>query len=276
MKKINLTNVSILMFFMFNLAFGQKSIELKYNLQENDQYQYTTETKQNITMEADGMEMDMEMGIDMFLIYTIGSQTNENISIDGKINRIKMSQSIFGMNVDYDSDQPNSNNPMLSELDEEFQKILEKPFNIAIDYFGNIKNLDLSNIAENNELANSFNSGTSFAIYPKNKINIGDSWNEDIVPSPKSDMKYTVKYTLVKIENTQAKINFEGVITANKVNDVDLNLSGTVNGEMLVDTTSGWLIESLLTQNLKMDIQQGDIIIPATSVGTIKSTSTKI
>lgn len=275
MKKFNLITVSIAMFFMVNLSFSQKSITLKYNLQENDQYNYITETDQSISMETDGVPMIIEMKLYMEMLYKILDKTSERNTIEGQINRVKMTQSIFGMNINYDSNDSTAD-PMLAKMDEEFQKILKKPFDMTMDHEGKINNLDLSNIGDNNDLASNFNSGTSFAVFPKNSIKIGESWNADIEPAAKSDMRYTVKYTLVKIENNEATISIEAVISANQVEEVSLNLEGTMNGEMIVDTKSGWLIESLLTQNLKMDLEQEDITIPATSTGTIKTTSTKI
>lgn len=276
MKKIKQSILILTMLFLVNPIFSQKSIELKYRLQKNDQYQYTTETNQNIKMDVNGMEMSMDMNVSMDMVYKIVDQNNENNNISGEIKRITMSQSLFGMSIDYDSDKPNPDDPMLAEINDEFQKILNSEFHFSIYPEGKMNSVDLNNINENNELANNFNSGTSFAIYPKNSINIGETWSEDIVPAAGSDMKYMVKYTLLKIENNHATIGIEGVVSANSVNEVDLKLKGTINGEMIVNTESGWLIESLLTQNLEMDIEQEGVILPATLIGTIKNTSTKI
>lgn len=276
MKKIKQSILILAMLFLTNPIFSQKSIELKYRLQKNDQYQYTTQTNQNIKMDVNGMEMSMDMNVTMNMVYKIVDQNNENNNISGEIKQITMSQSLFGMSIDYDSDKPNPDDPMLAEINDEFQKILNSEFHFSIDPEGKINSIDLSNINENNELANNFNSGTSFAIYPKNNTIIGETWSEDIVPAAGSDMKYMVKYTLLKIEDNHATIGIEGVISANSVNDVDLKLEGTVNGEMIVDSITGWLIESFLTQNLEMDIEQDGIILPATLTGTIKNSSNKI
>lgn len=276
MKKLNQSILILTILLIANPSFSQKSIELKYRLQKNDQYQYTTETNQNIKIDVNGMEMSMDLNVSMDMVYKIIDQNYENNNISGEIKRITMSQSLFGMSIDYDSDKPNPDDPMLAEINDEFQKILNSEFHFSIDPEGKINSIDLSNINENNELSSNFNSGTSFAIYPKNNTNIGETWSEDIVPTAGSDMKYIVKYTLLKIEDNHATIGIEGVISANNVNDVDLKLEGTINGEMIVNTASGWLIESLLTQNLEMDIEQDGVILPAKSTGTIKNSSTKI
>jgi hypothetical protein len=259
MKKTTLFKTSILMLFVVGTAFSQKSIELKYNLKTNDQYNYNTETSQMITIEAEGQEMEMEMAIQMNLVYKILNKPDNAIELDGTIKRIKLAQSFYGM-----------------EINDEFKKVIDQSFKISMDTQGKLSSMDLSLIGDNKEISNNFNSGTSLAIYPTHKVNVGDSWNEDIKPTEESDMEYKVKYTLLNIKGKQATIGIEGVITANTVNNVDLMMDGTVTGEMTVDIETGWLIESLMTQNLTMEIQQEDMTFPATAIGTIRNTSSKI
>ncbi|RXP52324.1 hypothetical protein EC396_11775 [Lutibacter sp. HS1-25] len=276
MKKINLIKTTVAMLFIFSTAFSQKAIELKYNLNTNDKYNYTTETDQTIKFDANGIEMSMGMLMSMEMTYLITNKTDNDIALDGQIQRVQMSQSIMGMEINYDSNTPDNNDPTVAAISEEFQKILNKSFQIVIDSQGKLNNMDLSNIVENKDISNNFYSGTNFVIYPKNKINVGDSWDEEISTLEKSEMKYNIKYTLLKTENNNATIGVEGIISANKVNDVDINLSGTVNGEMIIDTKTGWLVDSLLNQTLAMEISQGGMVFPATAVGTIKNTSKKI
>jgi hypothetical protein len=276
MKKTTLFKTSILMLFVVGTAFSQKSIELKYNLKTNDQYNYNTETSQMITIEAEGQEMEMEMAIQMNLVYKILNKPDNAIELDGTIKRIKLAQSFYGMEINYDSDSITTGNPMIEQLNDEFKKVIDQSFKISMDTQGKLSSMDLSLIGDNKEISNNFNSGTSLAIYPTHKVNVGDSWNEDIKPTEESDMEYKVKYTLLNIKGKQATIGIEGVITANTVNNVDLMMDGTVTGEMTVDIETGWLIESLMTQNLTMEIQQEDMTFPATAIGTIRNTSSKI
>jgi hypothetical protein len=276
MKKINLIKTILALLFIFNNAFGQKAIELKYNINTNDKYSYTTETDQTIKFDANGMEMSMDMLMSLEMTYLITDKSDSDITLDGQIQRVQMSQSIMGMEINYDSNTPNNDDPTVAAISEEFQKILNKSLQIVIDHQGKLNNLDLSNIVDNKDISNNFYSGTSFGIYPKDKINIGDSWDEEISTSEKSEMKYNIKYTLLKTENNNATIGVEGIISANNLTDIDINLSGTVNGEMIVDINTGWLVNSLLNQTFAMEINQGGMVFPATAVGTIKNTSTKI
>ena len=87
----------------------------------------------------------------------------------------------------------------------------------------------------------------------------------------------SAKYTLVKLTGSQATLQLDGIITANKMEDVnaDLNLSGLQKGEIIVDVKTGWLIESKVEQELKMDIEQDGVKFPATISGLITTTSKK-
>jgi len=135
--------------------------------------------------------------------------------------------------------------------------------------------MDLSNVSENDDLANNINSGSQFAIYPKGKIKVGETWEEDIKPVETSDMQFHAKYTLLKVTGKQATIGVDGIISANKLNDAELKMEGTMKGEMIVDVKTGWLIESNMDQEIEMDIEQAGQKMPATISGTIKTTSVK-
>ena len=55
-------------------------------------------------------------------------------------------------------------------------------------------------------------------------------------------MRLTATYTLVKVTGKQATIKFDGTISANEMQSVDLKMNGTQTGEMIVDVKTGWLI----------------------------------
>ncbi len=72
-----------------------------------------------------------------------------------------------------------------------------------------------------------------------------------------------------------ATIQFDGTISANTMQDMDMKMDGTQKGEMIVDVNTGWLIESSVDQEIELDIDQNGQKFPATISGTIKTVSAK-
>jgi len=257
-------------------SFAQKSVELKYNLTEGDVYNYVMDLDQDIVFETNGQTMALDMFMTFEMTQKVAEVTADSIKLEGQINRVKSKQAIFGMEVNYDSDDPSSaQNPMTAKMGEEFAKILNKSFYMMMDVQGNLGTMDLSNVSSNEELANNINSGSQFAIYPKGKISVGDSWEEDINPVETSDMKFHATYTLLKVSGKEATLGVSGVITANTMEDMEMKMDGTMKGEMVVDVKTGWLIKSTMDQEIEMDIEQNGMKFPATINGTTVTTSTK-
>jgi len=257
--------------------FAQKSVQLMYNLSEGDQYSYTTKIDQDIVFEASGQTMTLDQLMDFYMTSSV-KKVSDSITIVSTIDRIKMTQKIFGMEVKFDSDEPSANqNPMAAKISEAFGSLIGKSYVMVMDKFGNIGSLDVSEISDNEDLANNLSSGTNFASYPENAVSVGDSWERDIEPLKTSDMMFHVKYTLLKLSGSQATLKIEGTITANKIDqlDADMNLSGEQNGEMIIDSKTGWLIESNVDQNMKLFIEQNGTKFPATIDGTVNTTSKK-
>lgn len=262
--------------FIFTLH-AQKSVELKYNLNQGDEYNYVIELDQDVVFEANGQPMALDQQMTFTMIQKIAEVGSDSIKLDGQIKRVEMTQSIFGMQITYDSDDPSSaQNPMTAKLGQEFTKVLNKSFYMAMDHQGNVGNMDLSGVTDNDDIANNLNSGSQFASYPEGKISIGQSWEKDINPVEESDMQFHAKYTLLKLSGKQVTLGIEGTITANKLNDADLKMNGTMKGEMIVDVKTGWLIESTVDQELELDIEQNGMKFPATISGTTVTTSSKI
>ena len=279
MKNINLIKLMTLAFIMplfLSTAFGQKSVELKYNLTPGDQYSYNMELDQDIVFETNGIVMAVDMLMIFEMTQKVIEVTADSIKLEGQIKRVKMTQGVMGMEVKYDSDDPASGeNPMTAQISTEFKKILNKSFFMMMDHQGKLGTMDLSNVSENDELANIINSGSLFAIYPKGKIKIGETWEEDITPVETSDKQFHAKYTLLKVTGKQATIGVDGIISPNEMNDGELKMEGTMKGEMIVDVKTGLLIESNMDEEIEMDIEQAGQKMPATISGTIKTTSVK-
>ncbi len=274
--KMNLTLVAIMLFSSLTV-FSQKSIDLKYNVKAGDQYDYNMVTDQDITVDANGQTMAINQKIEFKLLSAIKDVTRDSLKVESQIKRIKMTQSMFGMQLVYDSDDPaTAQNPMLAKIAETMGAMVDKSYSVVMDKKGNILRINMNELVESDDLANNLSSGMQFGTYPDHKIKVGESWEKEISPLKTSDMKVIMKYTLLKVAGKKATLGIEGTITANTIEGNDMKMTGTQTGEMIVNTETGWLIESKIDQEIQMNLEQNGITMPATISGTTTTTSTKV
>ncbi|MCF6170760.1 MAG: DUF6263 family protein [Bacteroidales bacterium] len=276
-NRILLLTIAMLMPGLFLTISAQKTVELRYNLNQGDKYEYNIETEQDIAFETNGQTMVVTSKIGFEMTGTVENNERDSIVVKTTINRVTMLQSLFGMEIKYDSDDPSTaENPMAAQISSIMKDLVGSSYTMTMDNRGNVKNMDLSDITRNDDLAKNLSSGSNYAIYPDQKVGVGDTWEKDIEPLRTSDMKYHIKYTVLKTNNKQTTLGIEGTISANKVNNEDMNLHGTQSGEMIVDTKTGWLIEATIDQEVSMNIEQAGQKFPASITGTTITKSSKI
>ncbi len=254
---------------------AQKKIELKYNLNVDDQYEFVTELEQEVSFDANGQTMTLDQVMLFNMVSQVKDVADNSITQEIVFNRIKMNQQIFGMELNYDSDDESTWTGMGEKIAEEMNKIINQPIKYVMDEKGNVTELDLSAISDNDELSNNLTSGNTYAVYPEGKIKVGESWETDIEPLKDSDMRVHMKYTLLKASKKQAVIGLEGTLKANKINSENMNLEGTTVGEMTVDAKTGMLITSKVDLELAVDLEQQGMSIPADILSTSVTNCTK-
>lgn len=275
--KISLLTLIGLLLISVSGAFAQKSIELKYNLNKGDKYLFMTDIDMDMTFEAMGSTTTMNQLMGIQMASLVNSIDGNEISQEYTFDQITMNQKIFGMELNYDSrDSSTFASGMGAQIGEQMNKIIGASIKIVIDDHGNFIDADLSNISDNSDLVDNLGSGNSYAIYPDKKIKVGDSWETDIRPLEKSEMKVHAKYTLLKVTRKQAELSFEGIISANEIDGNEINLSGTTSGVMIVDRKTGMLIQSVLDSEIAMDLEKGGNKIPATMMSTSETNVKKL
>lgn len=256
-------------------VFAQKSVELKYDLSQGDKYEYKLEIDQDIVFDAGGQTMALDQLMNFRMTSNIDEKNGDEYRISTTVDAIKMTQSIFGMQITYDSEDPNSmQNPMAAKIGEEMNNIIGSDYTMTMDERGHVTDVDASDVS-NDELINNISSGSNFAIYKEGSVSIGETWGGDVTPLDNSDMKVSMQYTLLKLSGKEATLGLNGTIKANNIDDQEMKMNGTMTGEMKVDVNTGWMIESVLNQEIELDIEQNGQKFPATISGTVTTTSEK-
>lgn len=274
-KKIIATIAIILIPGLLMSLLAQKSVTLKYDVNTGDKYEYKLEIDQDIVFDAGGQTMALDQLMNFRMTSNIDEKTGSAYKISTTVDAIKMTQSIFGMQITYDSEDPNSmQNPMAAKIGEEMNNIIGSDYTMTMDERGHVTDVDASDVS-NDELINNISSGSNFAIYKEGPVSVGETWDGDVTPMENSDMKVAMQYTLLKVSGKEATLGLNGTITANNIDDQEMKMNGTMTGEMKVDVSTGWLIESVLNQEIELDIEQNGQKFPATISGTVTTTSEK-
>ncbi|MBC8320628.1 MAG: hypothetical protein H8E34_07890 [Bacteroidetes bacterium] len=278
-SKIQITIWTLISLLLLNISstYAQKSIELKYNLNAGDKYMFVTDIEQDITFEAMGNTTTLEQLMSFQMTSLVNKIEVDEIFMEFIFDRIKMNQKIFGMELNYDSDDSSTfTSGMGAKIGEEFNKIIGASVKVVMDDNGNIKDMDLSSITDNSDLTNNLSSGNTYAVYPEGKVKVGESWATDIKPLENSEMKVHMNYTLLKIARNHATIGVDGTLTANEVAGKEISLNGTTSGEMIVDRKTGILISSSIDMEIDMEMEEGGNKIPATIMSTAVTTVKKV
>jgi hypothetical protein len=165
---------------------------------------------------------------------------------------------------------------MVAKIAEAMGGMIGASYTMVMDHKVHVKEIDASAFSQNDDIANNISSGSGYAIYKEGKVKVGDSWDGDVTPLKNSDMKVNMTYTVLKISGKEVTLGINGTIKANNMEDQELNLDGTMSGEMIVSSHTGWLIKSVIDQEIKLDIEQNGQTMPATITGTITTTSEKV
>jgi hypothetical protein len=273
---IKIIAIAIILPLFTGSVFAQKKIQLKYKLNKGDKYSYNLNLDQDINFEANGQAVSLNQLMNFYMIMTIDNAENAgNYKIISTIDRITMNQKIFGMELNYDSgDSSTFTSGMGKQIGDQMNKIIGKKFTTEIDTYGNIQSIDMSEISDNKDISGNINKNAEFTIYPDHKIAVGESWETDSKPLTNSSMKIHTKYTLTKVKGKKAFISFESTITSSDKSETNVN--GTQTGKMIVNKKTGWILHSEIDQELKIDIDQGGMTIPAEISGSTEINSKKI
>ncbi len=270
LKKIALVTALLILPLFITTLLAQKKIDLSYNLEQGTTFEIVTAIDQDIVFEANGQPMTLDQKLIFKSSTIVESVEKDSISLRTTIDAIRMEQSIFGMEIIYDSeDTKTTENPMAEEVGKAMGKILGETMSTLIDKKGNVLKYDLGGLASNSEMANNISSGNSNTVFPENKISVGDFWEADITPMKNSDMKSHTKYTLVKITKKTVTIEILSTITANDIEGEDIKMQGVIEGEIIVERKTGWTIQSDLDMETALELEQNGMKFPATISSTI-------
>ena len=264
---------------------------LKFNLQKGKGYDYEMVWDMNTKV------MGQETGISIGGLYSMNI-----VEDDGKVKsvatsykNITMNMKVGGVEMNLDSD----NTPDSAESDTEknplaiMRKVISgmigKTFIIKVDEEGKvlevtgfekiisdmIDSMDVDEEIKTQAMASmkgQFNEQSMkdqfaqiFTIFPNKEIRIGDSWERNYSTGGKIPAKYTTTYKVTDIEGDHVSMTAKTKIESNTG---DMEIGGKQNGNLIVDSKTGLIVNADYTQDLEVTTK--GMTVGITGKGKIK------
>lgn len=280
MKKIILITLSI---FITTLAFTQKQTA-EIVLTGNQVLKFTTTIKGNISQEAMGQSIDMDVDVVNHKKILVKSADKETYSIDFTTTQLKSDISLMGTSKKFDSDNKDDMNGEMKEFGKDIN--IAKPFELSKkntctstdpatkNSNAATKEADLMNGMIEQFMGNGNDEATIesyFMILPSGK-KLGDSWTDSLVST---DLKKYTTYTWDSLVNNIAVISIkEKIINNIKTEMMGMDISTNIVNEVTeirkVDIKTGIIQERRSTAKMSGSADVMGMSVPVN--GTITTT----
>lgn len=280
----------LFLLFCYTAIFGQNLLE--YTLSEGNVFMVKQNATQVITQELDGAKHQLTNTIDGILEFRVLAQQEDNyqIALTFKDLNLYMTSNIQGelMNVkakevsedDVQSQIFNSllNNPVqmtLSKTGDIIEVIggdslvvkMANASGLEDDFSKNMMKKSLEKEFGSDALSNNYKQMTF--IYPENKVDVGDTWQNEY--SGKLNSKNT--WTLDGITETNAIITGKADVTMDITEPATtMKLNGTQETKITTDILSGFIIKMQVegfSEGTSTMTQMGELEIPTSIKSTI-------
>lgn len=191
-------------------------------------------------------------------IETTQSMTAKEISdaknvFETQIDALKLNVSQMGMNMQYDSENPQNTSPMIAGQVGEFEKNIKKPVNITYD---NLGHLEETSDFEMSQISN------VIIELPEDEVSVGSEWTYTKTQEISDiEMTVTMKVTVTGINKKGVDVSFTGIVDSKDV-------TGTYEGTSTISQQTGLVISSNIKNKISMTINEQGMTIPMTVNGT--------
>lgn len=235
---------------------------------------YTLKIDMDVMGQSMSMDQKMEMGANMKVLENTDATVKSSIKYSYMA--MKMDNPMTGT-MEYDSRTENTG--MFAEImDTTFESIMKKELIIVQDHTG--KTIDTEGLDEIAGVKSSqgsldFASVMGMSMFPEEPISIGDSWSSEMNTAD-SPMKFDITMTLKNVKDGKVYVDFNSTVTTNEdfSNEMDaqIDVTGTQTGTFIYNEKTMMLIEGLINQDMKMEVEQMGMKIPMTLTGEMMLT----
>ncbi|KAA3621880.1 MAG: hypothetical protein DWQ02_26975 [Bacteroidetes bacterium] len=237
-----------------------KEALLRFQPTKGDQYKMGMQM--SMMMEGpQAMTMTMTMDNDL---KVNGVDKDGSFYLDNILKKIGMSMNNPMMNMNYDSSNPNMDDPTSAEMHKTMGAMIDKSMVSKLSNRGEL--LEAPNYDEifgdNPEMAGQIDQmnqslESTFITYPENAVKVGDSWDATSEIAGQVPMTQNFTYTVKEITATNVILSVNGTIDLSP--EAMMSGKGDFNGEMTINRLDGMVQLSTMKQNLNMSVMGMDM-----------------
>jgi len=189
---------------------ASKKAQLRLNLEKGQKVEMVSNMTMNYYTDQKMTEKMMDMNLMLENHYSVSDVSGDVYSIDYMIDRVKLNQSMGGMDINYDSQGDNEGNHMAAQIAAQFEPILQKNISLKVNNMGEtVEEATLPEGAAN--MADMVNmSDNLFISFPEDELEVGDKWNESKTQGAgENEMTMDIVYTVTEISKNDVVIDMK-------------------------------------------------------------------
>lgn len=252
---------------------------LSLNLPVGEPYYYTTEMEQDVASAGMQMRQEMQFGMVYEMLEPQGQLKRLRVTYD----QLKFKAESPMGTVEYDTKQPVSSSPF-SAFQEVVGKVMEVEFSAdgRVARVSGLEGLLPGGTAQtlgDSSLAKMVTN--SFDFFPGKPVAVGDSW-EKTASMNMNGISLEVKstYTLTAVKEGVGTVKMNAAISVPEIQgadqDMQINLTGSQDGEILLDIDKGLVVSGAVRQTIQGELQAGGQKMPMEITGDIRFSATKM
>ena len=227
---------------------AKDSVKLRLKPQQGKTYTITYKNIATNKMEIQGQSLNHSIEMKMRQTFTAKKVSNTQSVFETQTDALRMSTTVMGMEIVYDSEHPENNSPLFGDLGSE----LKQPQTVTYDASGHvIDGTDLS-------------TGQLDAVilqFPDEELSVGSKWTTKKKQNISGiDYILDTEYEVVSISKKSVDLTFNGVYRLDYTEEIAA--SGTYIGTCSIDPQTGIMTSNTGTMNLSMVISEEGISSP--------------
>ncbi|MBS1776954.1 MAG: hypothetical protein JSS64_11815 [Bacteroidetes bacterium] len=255
-------------------------ISIGFKFHDLTKFIYLTDSRINITQTVAGLNTEMQQHMQLQSAFTVDSLNDSTNSLTVAFERFYIKSKSSEMTIEFDSrDRNKQPNELLRLAD-----MVNQPFRATIDKWGRVSTITsfspdtiVSNTKAFTDTAMRGLLEPLVSFYPNKPVSVGDEWQRSFYSNAGFvNLRMTVLFQLESVHDHIANISLKGAATSISSGDpqmrgMKLKLSGTQQGTLEIDTTTGLIQNAHFTQNIS-----GTISIPNAEIPMTISSDTRI
>ena len=226
---------------------------LRLHPEQGKTYTITSNSNTMMMMDVQGQTMTQSQSMEFRQTFTPKNVTDKETQFETQVEAIKMTMSVMGQKLEYDSEHPEKTSPMLASQTKDLEASIKKPGTVKYDVLGNVIDslgLDMSQLS------------TVILPLPEKEVSVGSKWNVSKGQNISgTDINVDYTYTVTAITKKSVEVSITG--TAKGSTD---DVKGTSEGTASIDPQTGLVTSGNMKNNMSMTISEQGLSIPVTMV----------